>query len=158
MAVSKADVGEVAPEFTALGTGDRSYSLGDYRGRPVVLVFYPGDATPVCTIQLKSYTNGIDQFAALDAQVLGISPQNVDSHEKFSSAQNLAFPLLYDEGKSIGESYGVLGPLGFYRRSVFVINGEGKIAYAKRNINNALFVSTDKLVDAVKAAVDSAAT
>ena len=145
-------VGEQAPDFTAAGTGDRSYTLSEYSGRPVVLVFYPGDATAVCTMQLRSYNNGIDQFADLDAVVLGLSPQDVASQETFSADEKFEFPLLYDEDKRIGELYGVLGPLGFYRRSVFVIDATGKVTYAKRNMSNALFVSTDKLVEAVAAA------
>ena len=77
-------VGDRAPEFTLPGTGDREYSLADYAGAPVVLVFYPGDDTPVCTKQLNTYNNGLEQFAELGAQVLAISAQDVASHERFS--------------------------------------------------------------------------
>src|SRR5262245_16766552 len=123
-------VGDPAPDFTLPGTGGRSYSLSEYRGQPVVLVFYPGDATPVCTKQLNHYTTDIDKFDAVGARVLAISPQSVDSHEQFSADQGgFAFPLLADEDKSVGEAYGVIGPVGFYRRSCFVIDGEGVIRY-----------------------------
>lgn len=148
----KVGVGDQAPDFTAEGTGDREYTLSEYRGKPVVLVFYPGDATAVCTVQLRSYNNGIGQFGDLDAVVLGISPQNVESHEKWSAEEGFAFPLLYDEDKKLGELYNIIGPLGFYRRSVFVVDGGGKITFVKRNLNNASFVSTDELVSAVKRA------
>jgi thioredoxin-dependent peroxiredoxin len=85
-------VGDRAPEFTLRGTGDRSYSLSEFAGRPVVLVFYPGDDTPVCTKQLNSYNDEFEQFEALDAQVLGISAQSIDSHEKFSDKHGFRTP------------------------------------------------------------------
>ncbi len=124
-------VGDKAPEFTLPGTGGRTYSLADYRGTPVVLVFYPGDDTPVCTTQLSAYSNDISQFEDVGAQVLAVSPQDVDSHEKFSCKQGgFKFPLLADGDKEVGRAYGIVGPLGFYRRSVFVVDGEGVVRYA----------------------------
>jgi peroxiredoxin Q/BCP len=89
-------VGDPAPSFSLPGTGGRVVSLSEYTGRPVVLVFYPGDDTPVCTKQLNSYNDGLEQFEALDAQVLGISAQSVASHDKFAGHQGLRFPLLAD--------------------------------------------------------------
>src|SRR3546814_10794237 len=87
-----AEVGRPAPPFTLPGTdntdeGRRDYSLSDYRGRAVVVVFYPGDSTPVCTRQLTSYTQDIDSFTEAGAQVLAISPQSVQSHDDFSCKQ-----------------------------------------------------------------------
>ena len=146
-------VGDVAPDFSLAGTGGRQYSLSEYRGRPVVLVFYPGDNTPVCTRQLNSYTHDIAQFDGVGAQVLAISPQDVDSHEGFSAKQGgFAFPLLADTNKKVGEAYGVLGPMGFYRRSAFVIDGSGVVRYAHRAIAGLTFRSVDELVAAVKVA------
>ena len=72
-------VGDKAPGFTLLGSGGKSYSLSDYAGKPVVLVFYPGDNTPVCTKQLCSYNNELAQFTDIGAQVLGISAQDVEA-------------------------------------------------------------------------------
>ena len=118
-------VGDQAPDFELPGTEGRNYSLSEYRGQPVVLVFYPGDNTPVCTRQLNEYTSDIDKFAEVGAQVLAISPQSVESHEGFSCKQGgFGFPLLADEDKAVGIAYGIIGPVGFYRRSVFVIDGE----------------------------------
>ena len=146
-------VGDEAPDFTLPGTGGRSYTLSDYRGRPVVLVFYPGDNTPVCTEQLNSYTTGIEDFGSVGAQVLALSPQDVESHEGFSAAQGgFAFPLLADVDKRVGEAYGILGPLGFYRRSAFVVDGDGIIRYAHRAVSGMTYRSTDELVEAVRAA------
>ncbi|HEX4868919.1 MAG TPA: peroxiredoxin [Acidimicrobiales bacterium] len=152
-----AEVGTRAPEFTLDGTdqteaGRRSYSLSEYRGQPVVLVFYPGDNTPVCTRQLNSYTEDIDSFAEAGAQVLAISPQSVQSHEDFSCQQGgFAFPLLADTDRAVGEAYGILGPLGFYRRSVFVVDAEGIVRYAHRAVAGLTFRSTEDVVKAVNA-------
>jgi thioredoxin-dependent peroxiredoxin len=150
-------VGDRAPAFTLAGTdgtedGTRDYSLAEFAGQPVVLVFYPADNSAVCTRQLNSYTNDFERFAEVDAQVLGLSPQDVESHAAFASAQGgFAFPLLADTDKAVGDAYGVLGPVGFYRRSVFVIDSEGVVCYAHRATAGLSFRSTDEIVDAVKA-------
>ena len=153
-----AEVGGPAPDFRLPGSdntdaGRRDYTLSEYRGQPVVLVFYPGDSTPVCTRQLNSYTEDIDSFTAAGAQVLAISPQSVASHEDFSCRQGgFAFPLLADTEKAVGEAYGILGPLGFYRRSAFVVDASGTIRYAHRAVAGISFRSTEELVAAVQAA------
>ena len=146
-------VGDTAPDFELPGTGGRSYSLAEYRGHPVVLVFYPGDSTPVCTTQLNAYNDDIGQFDELGAKVLAISPQDVDSHERFSCKQGgFKFPLLADTDKAVARAYGILGPLGFYKRSVFVVDGEGIVRYAHRSGHGLTFRKTDELVKAVQAA------
>ena len=145
-------VGDQAPDFTLPGTAGRSYSLAEFRGRPVVLVFYPGDNTPVCTKQLNAYTDDFTQFEDVGAEVLAISPQGVDSHEAFSAKHGFKFPLLADTDKKVADAYGILGPLGFYRRSVFVVDAEGRIRYAHRAIAGLTYRATDELVAAVKAA------
>lgn len=141
--------GDVAPAFSLPGTGGSTYSLEDYRGHPVVLVFYPGDDTPVCTRQLRSYTEDWAKFTALGAVVLALSPQDVKSHEGFACRNGFPFPLLADTDKAVGEAYGILGPLGFYRRSVFVIDGDGIIRYAHRSLTPLTYRSTDELVAAI---------
>jgi peroxiredoxin len=148
-------VGDAAPDFSLPGTGGQDYSLSSYRGRPVVLVFYPGDNTAVCTTQLKSYTADFDEFADVDAQILAISPQGVASHEGFTEKHGFKFPLLADVDKVVGQAYGVLGPIGFYRRSVFVVDAAGVVRYAHRAIAGLTYKSTDELVKAVKAAKSS---
>ena len=145
-------VGDEAPDFTMPGTGGRDYTLSSYRGAPVVLVFYPGDNTPVCTVQLRSYTSDHAEFEALGAQVLGISPQDVASHESFTAEHDFAFPLLADTDKAVGERYGVVGPLGFYRRSAFVVDAGGVIRYAHRAISGMTYRPTDELVEAIRVA------
>ena len=151
-------IGEPAPSFSLEGTdntpeGHRTYSLADYLGQPVVLVFYPGDSTPVCTRQLNAYTEDIEAFRAVGAQVLALSPQSIASHDEFSCKQGgFAFPLLADVDKVVGEAYGILGPLGFYRRSVFVIDGDGIVRWTHRAVAGLTFRPTTELVAAVAAA------
>ena len=145
-------VGEEAPDFTLPGTGDRLYTLSEYRGQPVVLVFYPADDTPVCTTQLSNYSSEIERFSGLGAQVLGLSPQGVESHEKFAERLGLTFPLLADEEKEVGRLYGIVGPLGFYRRSVFVIDADGVVRYAHRAMSGLTYRPTDELVEAISLA------
>ncbi len=148
-------VGDRAPEFTLAGTGGVSHSLSDFVGRPVVLVFYPGDDTPVCTKQLNSYNNDLDEFDGVGAQVLAISAQDVSSHDKFSGKHGFKFPLLADPDKSVAALYGTLGPLGFPRRSVFVIDGDGVVRYAHRAIAGLTYRPVSELVDAVRKASGS---
>ena len=143
-------VGDRAPGFTLLATGGGSVSLADFVGRPVVLVFYPGDDTPVCTKQLNSYNDGLEQFAELDAQVLGISAQGIDSHEKFSGKHGFKFPLLADTDKQVAGQYGTLGPLGFPRRSVFVIDSAGIVRYAHRAIAGLTYRPVSELVEVLR--------
>ncbi|CAB4570315.1 unannotated protein [freshwater metagenome] len=145
-------VGDVAPEFTLQGTGEKSYSLSSFRGQPVVLVFYPGDDTPVCTKQLNSYNNELSAFESVGAQVLAISAQDLASHEQFASKHGFQFPLLSDTDKTVAGLYGTVGPLGFPRRSVFVIDGQGVVRYAHRAIAGLTFRPVEELVAAVEAA------
>jgi peroxiredoxin Q/BCP len=146
------NVGDPAPEFDLPGTGGERFSLARYVGKPVVLVFYPGDNTAVCTVQLNSYNSDIDEFNDLGAQVLGLSPQDVESHEDFSCKQGFAFPLLADTDKAVGKAYGIVGPLGFYRRSIFVVDGTGIVRYAHRSMTGITFKPSKELIEAVKAA------
>ena len=140
-------VGDVAPDFTLPGTGGREYSLSDYRGRPVVLVFYPGDDTPVCTKQLNSYNDDLEQFNEMNAQVLGVSAQDVSSHDAFSSKHGFEFPLLSDTDKAVAGAYGTLGPIGFPRRSIFILDAEGVVRYVHRAIAGLTFRPVNELID-----------
>ncbi|MCB0980397.1 MAG: peroxiredoxin [Acidimicrobiaceae bacterium] len=140
-------IGDQAPAFRLPATGGRELSLSDFLGRPLVLVFYPGDDTPVCTKQLNSYNDDLAQFEALNAQVVGISAQSVDSHERFAGKHGLKFPLLADTDKAVAAAYGTLGPLGFPRRSVFIIDGDGAVRYAHRAIAGLTFRPVSELVD-----------
>jgi len=147
-----ASVGDIAPDFTLPGTGGRTFSLSSYRGQPVVIVFYPGDDSPVCTKQLNSYNNELSAFEGVGAQVLAISAQDIESHEAFATKYGFKFPLLADTDKSVATAYGTVGPLGFTRRSVFVVDGSGVVRYAHRAIAGLTFRPVEELISAVEAA------
>jgi peroxiredoxin len=127
--MAKLSVGDPAPPFELPGTGGRNYSLKDYRGNGVILAFYPGDFTPVCTKQFCSYRDDGDRIEALGVPMLGISPQTVESHERFATEQGLTVPLLSDQGKRVSRAYGVLGPGGYVRRSIFLVDNKGIVRY-----------------------------
>ena len=140
-------IGDAAPAFALASNSGETVSLADFHGRPVVVVFYPGDDTPVCTRQLNTYNDDLSQFEALNAQVLAISAQNVDSHQRFSTKHGFKFPLLADTDKAVAGAYGTLGPLGFPRRSIFIIDGEGVVRYVHRAIAGLTFRPVSELVD-----------
>ncbi len=149
--------GDVAPSFHLWGTVDGmrgEYALHDYRGQTVVLVFYPGDNTPVCTRQLNAYSRDVDRFGELHAQILAFSPQDLDSHDAFASDQGgFGFPLLADVDKEVARAYGVLGPMGFYRRCTFVVDAQGRLAYVSRgHAAGTTFRATEELVRVVQEA------
>lgn len=145
-------VGDQAPDFTLPGTGSRQYTLSSYRGQPVVLVFYPGDDSPVCTKQLNSYNNELSAFESVGAQVLAVSAQDIASHESFSGKHGFGFPLLADTDKTVAALYGTVGPLGFPRRSVFVIDAAGVVRYAHRAIAGLTYRPVEELLAAIEAA------
>ena len=127
--MTRIEVGGRAPAFELPGTGERTYRLADFRGRWLVLAFYPGDFTPVCTRQFCSYRDAADRLDELDAEVLGISPQSLDSHERFRTKHRLNVPLLADPGRRVIRAYGVLGPGGLVRRSIFIVDPTGIVRY-----------------------------
>jgi peroxiredoxin Q/BCP len=146
--VAKLNVGDPAPDFELPGTGDKTYRLSDYRGRKLVLAFYPGDFTAVCTKQFCSYRDQSDKLDGLGADVLGISPQSVESHERFTEEKRLNVPLLADEDKSVARAYGVLKG-SMVRRAIFVIDEEGIVRYRKVTLAGLTYESADDLERAV---------
>lgn len=127
--MARIGVGDTAPDFDLEGTGGRRYKLADCHGGWVVLAFYPGDFTPVCTRQFCSYRDAADRLDQLDATVWGISPQSMESHERFQQEYGLTVPLLADPDREVIRAYGVLGPAGLVRRSVFMVDPEGTVRY-----------------------------
>jgi peroxiredoxin Q/BCP len=143
------EVGQAAPDFTLPGVCNgekRDYTLSEYRGRKVVLAFYPGDFTPGCTRQMCSYRDNYSELEATGAALLGISPQDVDSHERWAEKKDFHFPLLADVDKNVIEAYGVGAPIIGVRRSVFVVDETGMVEFADRKLIGATFVPVDKLV------------
>jgi thioredoxin-dependent peroxiredoxin len=148
--MAKLKVGDQAPDFELPGTGGKTYRLADYRGRKLILAFYPGDFTAVCTRQFCSYRDDGERLDNLGAEVLGISAQSVDSHERFAKEKSLNVPLLADEDKAVARAYGVLaGPM--VRRSIFVIDEEGVVRHKKVSLTSLGYESVDDLEQAVAA-------
>lgn len=121
-------VGDQAPDFELPGT-DGPFRLSEHRGERVVLLFYPGDFTPVCTEQFCSYRDRAEDFAALSATVVGISAQDLDSHARFSAEHNLNVPLLADVEQNVARAYGVDSDKWSTNRSVVVIDEQGIVRY-----------------------------
>jgi len=122
-----------APNFTLKTTPDQSVSLGDFRGRPVVLTFYPADWSPVCSDEMGLYAQVMPEFKKFDAEVLGISVDGVWSHLEFSKDRKLNFPLLSDfEPKgAVSKLYGVYEfENGESARALFVIDKKGVIRWS----------------------------
>jgi len=148
--MAKIDVGDAAPDFELPGTGGRTYKLADYRGRKLVLAFYPGDFTAVCTKQFCSYRDEGERLDAIDADVLGISPQSVDSHERFVKEKSLNVPLLADEDKAVARAYGVLaGPI--VRRALIIVDEDGVIRHRKVTLAGLNYETVGDIEEAVAA-------
>lgn len=126
--------GDAAPDFSAATDEGHFVSLSDFRGKKLVLYFYPKDDTPGCTREACAFRDGISQIQARGAVVLGVSADSVESHRQFRDKYNLNFPLLSDEDKKIVQAYGVWKEKNMYgrtfmgiERTTFVIDEEGKI-------------------------------
>jgi peroxiredoxin Q/BCP len=145
-------VGEPAPDFSLPGTGGRRYTLAEHLGAPVVLAFYPADGSPVCSIQLPDYSLDMEAFRELGATLLAISPQDVDSHEDFARRLGIRFPLLADLDMAVGRAYGIVGPLGFYRRAVVVVDAGGTVRHARRTLGYA-YPSSESVLRATREAL-----
>lgn len=125
--------GTQAPEFELLSTPDQKVTLSDFRGRPVILAFYPADWSPVCSDQMSLYNEILPEFRQYGAEILGISVDGVWCHLAFSSDRKLHFPLLADfEPKgAVSRAYGAYRPSeGVSQRALFVIDAEGKIFWS----------------------------
>ena len=128
-------VGSPAPQFTLPDQNGRPVSLGDFEGhKNVLLVFYPGDDTSVCTKQLCELRDHWATVQSKDTAVLGINPQSAESHRKFIAKQQYPFPLLVDEGQKVARDYHAAGLI--VRRTVYLIGKDGRIRFAQRGKPN----------------------
>jgi len=143
-------VGERAPDFELPGT-EGPFRLSDHRGERVVLLFYPGDNTIVCTKQFCSYRDRAEDFAALDATVVGISSQDLDSHEGFIAKNGLNVPLLADVDKAVAKLYGAFSPRLGTKRAVIVIDEQGIVRHRHDHLLGLDFQSVDDLKSALDA-------
>jgi peroxiredoxin Q/BCP len=142
MAKKALKIGDAAPDFEALGDSGKKIKLSDFRGKRVVLYFYPKDSTPGCTTQACGFRDAYPTVEQRKAVVLGVSPDGVASHQKFKAKQALPFTLVVDEDHVIAEAYGVWGEKSMYGkkymgiiRSHFVIDEKGRIADAQVKVS-----------------------
>ena len=143
-------VGEQAPDFELPGTSG-PFRLSDHRGERVVLLFYPGDNTMVCTKQFCSYRDRAQDFAALDATVVGISAQDLDSHRGFIEKNGLTVPLLADVGGKVATSYSAFSRRLGTKRAVIVIDEQGIVRYRHDHLMGLDYQSVDELKSALEA-------
>lgn len=118
----------MAPDFSLEDDEGQRFRLSDHRGEKILLVFYPGDNTPVCTKQLCDYRDGIESFEGLGVKVVGISNDGMESHQAFRKKHNLPFTLLSDPDLKVAALYDSKGILGM-KRSVFLVDEEGLVRY-----------------------------
>lgn len=126
--------GTKAPEFTTKDTNGNTVSLSDYKGKTVVLYFYPKDDTPGCTKEACSFRDNYSQYQGKDIAVFGVSKDDETSHKAFTDKFNLPFPLLADTDGSIINAYDVDGG-GYAKRVTYIIDGEGNISKVYSSIN-----------------------
>jgi len=133
--------GSKAPEFDLEADDGRRVKLGDFAGRKLVLYFYPKDDTPGCTTEACDFRDAAPRFRDMDAVILGVSSDSVESHAKFKAKYGLTFPLLSDPDRSVCEAYGVWKKKSLYgrsffgiERSTFLIDREGVVARAWRKV------------------------
>ncbi len=144
------EVGEEAPDFELPGT-DGTFRLSEHRGERVVLLFYPGDNTMVCTKQFCSYRDRADDFAALDATVVGISSQDLASHEGFVAKHGLNVPLLADVDNEVARAYSAFSSRLGTKRAVIVIDEEGIVRHRHDHRLGLDYQSVDELKSALEA-------
>ncbi len=135
------DANITAPDFELLDDTGAARHLSDYRGRPVILYFYPADDTPGCTKEACNFRDDYSQYEKAKVTILGVSPDSVKSHVKFKNKYQLPFPLLADEDHKVCNAYGVWGPKKMMGReyegvlrTTFLIDSNGKIARVFENV------------------------
>lgn len=129
-------VGAVAPNFTTVDDEGKTVSLSDFKGKIVVLYFYPKDDTPGCTKQAQSFRDNFAQYQDKEMVVLGVSMDDQTSHQQFKEKYGLPFQLLVDSDGAITQAYDVSGG-GYAKRVTYIIDAEGKISYVDDKVNTA---------------------
>lgn len=135
------EIGNLAPDFSLMGSDGKEHKLSDYRGKKVILYFYPKDNTPGCTTEACDFRDNIKEISNLNAIVLGISKDNLNSHNKFIEKFNLPFLLLSDEEKAVCALYDVIKEKNMYgkkvlgiERSTFIIDESGNLIKEFRKV------------------------
>jgi thioredoxin-dependent peroxiredoxin len=143
-------VGDLAPDFELVGTAG-TFRLSEHRGERVVLLFYPGDNTPVCTRQFCSYRDEAEGFDALDATVVGISAQSIESHRDWTAKHGLTVPLLADLGGKVAKAFGARKALRGTTRAVVIVDEQGLVGHRHDHLLGLDFQTADDLRDALEA-------
>ena len=135
------EVGSKAPDFSCAGDGNRQISLADYAGKKLVIYFYPKDDTPGCTAEAIEFTAQAGAFAATNTEIVGVSADSVEKHEKFKTKHNLGVTLLSDPNQKMLQAYGVWVEKNMYgkkymgiERATFLVGEDGKILYIWRKV------------------------
>jgi peroxiredoxin Q/BCP len=153
MSPSETQLGTQAPDFSLPAGDGREWTLAAQRGKVVVLLFYPGDETPVCTRQMCSVRDHWDQYQATGAEVVGISTDSVESHDKFARHHDLPLRLLSDADGKVAKAYGARSLIpGKVARSVFVIDSAGVIRYRDVRPLGLLRPKDDEIIRAIREA------
>lgn len=148
--MAKLSVGDQAPDFTLEGTSG-PFTLSEHRGERVVLLFYPGDETSVCTKQMCSYRDRSEEIAQLGATLVGISTKDAASKESFKANHGLYVPLLADDDGAVAEKYGLMAKkLKMTKRATVIIDEQGRIAHWHNNFLSLTFDSVDDIKKALE--------
>ncbi len=146
--------GEVAPDFTLEGVppaaDGRAYHLGAQRGKVVVLAFYPGDFTPVCTRQLVDYEAQRQRLVDTGVTLWAISTDKLEKHERMAKSYALSIPLLSDPDAQVAQLYGVKSLMGTARRALFIVDAKGVIRYRKDEPLSLTYRSVDDIMHALQ--------
>jgi peroxiredoxin Q/BCP len=150
---TNASLGSQAPDFTLPDGDGNQWRLSDHRGKVVVLLFYPGDETPVCTRQMCSVRDNWEDYTATGAEVVGLSTNTVASHKDFADHHNLPLRLLADVDRKVADAYGANSLIpGKVARSVFVIDGNGAIRHRDVRPLGLFRPKDDEIINAIRAA------
>ena len=154
--MSQATIGKKVPAFSLPATGDKTLALSDFKGKNVVLYFYPKDSTPGCTTEGQDFRDRHAQFEKLDTVILGVSRDGIKSHENFKAKQAFPFDLLSDKEETLCQLFDVIKEKNMYgrkvmgiERSTFLIDGKGVLRQEWRKVKVAGHV--DEVLEAVKA-------
>jgi len=148
-----ATLGAQAPDFTLRDGDGREWRLSENRGRVVVLLFYPGDETPVCTKQLCSVRDNWEEYRRTGAEVVGVSTDSVESHKAFAEHHSLPLRLLSDPDRRVAEMYGAKSWLpGRAARAVVVVDAEGRVRHNKAQALSLFRPKDDEVLAAIREA------
>ncbi|MGQ9806492.1 MAG: peroxiredoxin [Chlorobiales bacterium] len=143
-------VGTKAPDFSLLDQHAKTVSLSDFKGKKVLLVFYPGDNTPVCTAQLCSYRDNFSAFEEAGVQILGISTDDAASKKNFAEKYQFPFPILSDKAKAVSKQYDALSFFGVSQRAYVLIDETGVVSYAHSELLPIVYRSVNELLSQVQ--------